>query len=304
MTPRQIVILLVGVVAVSWAAPLIRLAEDVPAIVIAAVRLSFAALPMLLIAGWSNRGRALPLRGADLLILGLSGVALAVHFGFWVASLQRTSVLSSVALATMQPIFVALGAWLFLQERPSRGVLFGIGVGAAGAALIFADDLGDAVSIEGNAFALIGAVATATYLVAGRGARQRLSLPVYTASVYSITSVLLLVAMVVSGATLRGHTSEAWMYLLLLALVPQLIGHNALNWALGSMPAAIVAVAILGEPAGAAVLAFILLDETPTLLEAGGASLLLAGVFLALRDSMRRRPADAIIQHNESSTPP
>jgi drug/metabolite transporter (DMT)-like permease len=280
--------LIAGVVAVSWAAPLIRLAEDVPAIVIAATRLSLAALPMLLIAGWTERERTQRLRRRDLLVLALSGVALAVHFGFWVASLQRTSVLSSVALVTMQPIFVALGAWLFLRERPSRRVLIGIGFGAIGALLIFADDLGDAVSLEGNLFALVGALATGTYLVAGRGARQRMSMPAYTAAVYSVTATLLLAAVVVSGESFRGHGSEAWVYLVLLAVVPQLIGHNALNWALGSVPAAIVAVAILGEPAGAAVLAFILLDETPTLLEVGGATLLLAGVYLALRGPMWR----------------
>src|SRR5690606_6908324 len=112
MDRRHVLILLVGVIAISWAAPLIRLAGDVPAIVIAAMRLSIAAPPMIAVAALTRRGEVGTLRRADLWLLLLAGVALAGHFGFWVASLQRTSVLASVALVTTQPIFVALGAWI------------------------------------------------------------------------------------------------------------------------------------------------------------------------------------------------
>ncbi len=296
MTSRHVLVLVVGVVAISWAAPLIRLAEDVPAIVIAAMRLGLAAVPMVMIAGWSGRQEATTLRRSELLILVLSGVALAAHFGFWVASLQLTSVLSSVALVTMQPIFVALGAWLFLREPPTRGVLVGIGLGIVGALVLFADDLGDTGSLTGNAYALIGAIAASVYLVAGRGARRRLSTPVYTASVYSVTAVVLFAAVAITRTPVTGYSMDAYIFLVLLALVPQLIGHNALNWALGAVPAAIVAVAVLGEPVGAAILAFILLDEAPTLLEIVGGTLLLSGVYIALRSASRREPARETIE--------
>ena len=43
---------------------------------------------------------------------------------------------------------------------------------------------------------------------------------------------------------------QAYARIVLLALVPQLLGHGSLAWALGSLPAALVAVAPLGQPVG------------------------------------------------------
>ena len=86
-----------------------------------------------------------------------------------------------------------------------------------------------------------------------------------------------------SGAQVGGHPRDAYLYILALALVPQLIGHSSLTWALGYVPAAVVAVAILGEPVGATLIAATLLDEVPTLLEWAGAAVVLAGVYIALR---------------------
>ena len=73
------------------------------------------------------------------------------------------------------------------------------------------------------------------------------------------------------------------MYLALLALAPQLLGHSSLNWALGHLPATLVAVAVMAEPVGATLLAWAVLDETPPVTAVGGGVLILFGVYLALR---------------------
>jgi len=68
---------------------------------------------------------------------------------------------------------------------------------------------------------------------------------------------------------------------MLLALVPQLLGHSSLNWALRFMPATLVTIAILGEPVGATILAFIILDEAPTFMQLAGGVLIIGGIFIA-----------------------
>ena len=285
LTGRHLLALGAGVLAISFAAPLIRLAEA-PALAIAAVRLGLAAPPMLVL-GLATGGRVewRRLSRPEALLLLLSAVALAAHFGFWVASLQRTSVVASVALVTMQPLFVAAGGWAFLGERPSRATLAGAGVAMAGALLLVAPHAGDGGTLAGDAFALVGGVMSGCYLLAGRGARRRLSTAAYTGAVYPMTAVVLFAVVAVSGTPLTGHPREAYVAMALLALVPQLVGHNALNWALGSLPAAVVAVAILGEPIGAAVISIPLLGETPDAVEVAGGAVVLFGVYLALRDA-------------------
>ncbi|MDA0269864.1 MAG: DMT family transporter [Chloroflexi bacterium] len=295
MTARHVIVLTIGVFAVAWAAPLIRAASEggTPVLVIAALRLTIAAPPMMALAAWRGVDDLRALTRRDWAVLLFSGVMLAAHFALWVAAIQRTSVLSGVVLVTMQPIFVALGAWLVLRERPSRAVLLGVGIAAGGALLLMTDDLDDRGSLLGNLLALSGGMASSAYIVAGRGARRKLSTASYTAVVYGLTAGLLLLALLATTTPAWGHSNDAYLYILLMALVPQLIGHNAFNWALGSIPAAIVAVAILGEPVVASAIAAVWLDEIPTLIEVFGGVIILIGVTVALRPGREGAPAAA-----------
>ena len=283
MTARQVLVLIAGVVAISWAAPLIRLAEPAPALAIAALRLAIAAPPMVAVALLRGEGDPRALSRHDLALLALSSVALAAHFAFWVVSVQQTSILASVVLVTMQPLFVAVGAWLFLRERPSRAVAAGIVLGILGAALLVGQSVGDAGTLLGNVYALVGGVMSSIYLVIGRGVRQRLSTATYGAVVYTLTAALLLGLALATRTPLGGHPASAYVFIVLLALVPQLIGHNAMNWALGSLSAAVVAVAILGEPVGSALIGAVVLGEVPGVVEALGGAVVLSGVYVALR---------------------
>jgi len=282
VTRAQWVALTVGVLAVGWAAPLIRLAEA-PAIVIAALRLAIAA-PVTL-------GAALALRRDELgsisrreaALLLVAGIVLALHFAAWVAALQRTSVVAGVVLVTTQPLFVGLAAWPLLGERPSRQLVLAIAVAGLGALLLTSDDLGDRGSLEGDLLALLGAVFAAAYLLAGRRLRAARSTLVYVALVYAVAALVLLTMLVASGEPIGGHPRKAYICILLLALVPQLIGHTAFNWALGSLTAGIVALAILGEPVVATLIAAVLLDETPSAVQLLGGAVVLAGVYIGLR---------------------
>ncbi len=292
MTTRHLLVLGLGVLGVAWAAPFIRLASEAgaAALAIAALRLAFSAPPMLGAAAWSGARDLRPLSRRQWGLLALSAVALAFHFGMWVASLERTSVATSVVLVTTQPVFVALGAWLFLRERPSRAVALGATVAFAGAVLMVADDWDDGGTMAGNLLALGGAAAVSVYVIVGRDARQRLSLASYGAVVYSLTAVMLLAAALVAGTRLGGLGAEAYLWIAAMAVVSQLIGHNAINWSLAALPAAVVSVAILGEPVLTSVIAAFVLDEMPTLLEACGGAVVLAGVYVALRGERRRAP--------------
>ena len=283
MTLGRWLILAAGIVGISWSAPLIRLADPAPVLAIAALRLVFAAPVMVVYASAAGVGDLREASRRDRLALVLAALALALHFALWIAALQRTSVLTGVVLVTMQPVFVGLGAWIFLHERPTRPIVIGSAVALLGAALLAGDDLGDRGSLEGDLLALMGGLMASAYLVVGRGVRGRISTASYGASVFSMTALFLLIAVVVSGTPLTGHPTESYLAILAVAIVSQLIGHNAMNWALGFLPAAIVAIAILGEPVGATLIAAIVLDEVPTLLELAGAVVVLLGVYFALR---------------------
>jgi len=279
--PSAHLVLFIGVVAVSSAAVLIREA-DAPALVIAAYRLGLAALPTGALALVASRGQTS--RHELWLWPILAGAFLALHFGFWIASLQQTSVITSVVLVTTNPLFVGLASPLVLRERVSAATWAGIGIATVGAGLMAAEDLGEGLgTLAGDAYALLGAAFGACYLMIGRRVRPQMSWSGYVGVVYVVAAVLLVASVIVTREPFTGYSTRTFLMMGLLALVPQLVGHSAINWSLAYVPAALVAVAILGEAVGATILAAIVLQETPSALEVVGALLVLTAVYVALR---------------------
>ena len=285
----------VGVVVVSFAAILVRFAqaEAASSLAIAAVRLTVAAIVLAPFAWLRAGGEMLRLPRRELGLCILSGALLAAHFWAWITSLEHTSVASSTALVTTNPLWVALVSAIVLRERPGRAAVTGILLTLAGSVLIFAADASrnsgaDAAPILGNALALVGAMSASGYLLVGRALRARISLTAYIWLAYSTAAVLLLAGAMATGVSLMSLPSAAWMFMVALALGPQLIGHTTFNWALRRLTATFVAVAILGEPVGAAILAWLFFGEGFTTLQLIGFVLLLAGIFVAARDEQSR----------------
>jgi len=291
--------ILIAILAVSTASIFIRFAQrEAPSLVIAALRLTVASLILAPLALTRHRDELRKLTRADWLLGLLSGLFLAVHFATWISSLEYTSVASSVVLVSTGPLWVALLSPIFLKEPLTRSVLGGMLLALLGGAII---GLSDSCQLEnglvcpplsqfvqgtaflGNFLALAGAWTVAGYLVIGRRLRARMSLIPYIFVVYGIAAIVLLMIMVAAGQSPIGYSPTFYLWIILLALVPQLIGHSTYNWALRYMPAALVSITTLGEPIGSAVLAYFILRETPTLLTILGGVLILLGIYLASR---------------------
>ena len=279
----------VGVVIVSTASILIRYAQadGASSALIAAGRLSIAALLMAPLALSRAGPELLRLKRRELLLCAASGLLLGAHFWTWTASLEYTSVANSTVLVTTNPIWVAiLSAWL-LHEKPRRVQLIGIALTLAGTLLIFiAENAHSAASTApmlGNSLALLGAMAASGYLLIGRGLRTKLSLLSYVWLTYSFAALALIAAALAGGEDLSGVSSQAWLFIVALALEPQLLGHTSFNWALRRLSATFVALSILGEPIGSALLAWWLLDEGFVALQLAGFAALLTGIVVAAR---------------------
>ena len=287
MTPR--LALAAGIAAVSSASVFIRYAQaDAPSLTIAAYRLALATLFLLPLACLRHRRELSGLKASDWCWALAAGVFLAIHFGTWITSLAYTSVASSVVLVSTSPLWVALAAWLFLREPLTPSLLTGLLLALSGGAVISFAERGSRLSsnpLLGNALALCGALAVSGYWLIGRRLRRHMSLIPYVTLVYGFAALALLAAAMLLHQPLTGFKTATYGWFLLLALVPQLLGHSAFNWSLAHLSAAYVAIATLGEPVGAAILAFIFLAEVPSLLKIAAAMLILAGILLALRQS-------------------
>jgi drug/metabolite transporter (DMT)-like permease len=283
-----------AVVTVSLAAIFVRQA-DAPAVTISFWRNAIGALALLPFA--FARRHELP-HGRAFVLLPLAGLTLALHFALWIASLAYTTVAASVVLVCTQPVFVALFAFLLLRERISSMTAAGIAIAICGAVIIGGEDLlaplMGGVSVDagpprpdawwGNVLALLGAVAVAAYVLLGRRSRTTDGVPlvVYTFVVYASAALVLLVMALAFGDPLVGFSDDTWVAIGALALLPQLLGHTLLNWALRYVRASILSSTILFEPVIATVLAWMVLDEVPSAWTIGGGVVVLAGLVVVM----------------------
>ena len=283
---KPYIVLAFGVVSVAFAAIFIRLAKEAHPLVIATYRLSLASLVLAPIVWFQARHELRKLSRRQLLLAVASGAFLALHFALWISSLSYTTVTSSVVLVTANPIFVAVASYLLFREKITARVLFGVIISIVGAVIIGYNNwqLGG-TSLQGSILALLGAMAIAGYLLIGRRLRQNMGLLIYVFLTYTSAAVFLLITSFVRGASLTGYSGDTYLMFILLALIPQLLGHSALNWSLRYVPATMVTIAVLGEPVGATILAFFILKEVPAVIELVGGILILTGIAIAFSKS-------------------
>jgi len=299
-----------GVSAQSTASILIRYAQadGAPSLIIAAWRLTLASLALLPLVLWRYRPELQRMSARAWGLAVLSGAFLGVHFATWISSLAYTTVASSVVLVSSSPLFVALISAAALHERPSRNVRLGLAAALAGIVTIgLVDlctphgcpapaDLWQGRAFLGNLLALAGAVALAVYYSIGRALRPErdghpgISLIPYVFVTYGTASLTLLASTLALRLPPGGYAPRAWLWIGLLALVPQLFGHSAYNWALKYLPVTYVSLTTLGEPIGSTMLAALLLGEIPSALKLAGGALILAGILIA---SQNANPAAA-----------
>ena len=292
--------IIAAIISTSAAAILIRLAlqESMPPAPIAGARLFIAGLVLTPITLNHYWGHIKQLGHKELMLAAVSGIFLAIHFIAWVSSLQHTTVLVSVVIVSSGPIWVAMLEVIFLRVRLSGPVMIGLLIALAGG--IWIGLPWDRAAVEslsassgtltGAFLAWIGALAISAYMLIGRRLRTELPVMPYIWLVYGIAALVMTAAILLTATPVLGFRVEGYLVLLVMALVPQLLGHSSLNYILAYFPATLVSMFSQLEPVGSAVLAFILFSELPPGPQIIGSGIIIAGVFLASRGDIR--PAD------------
>lgn len=279
--------LILGVVAISFAALFFKLAAPTHPIAMSAIRLLLSAAllsPMVLRARRRGEVDARFLKRAS-----AAGIAYAVHFGAWVWSLELTTVAASVTLVTATPLVLAIWSLVRGVDRPTAGVwaalaLAAVGVGTIGGVDLLASD----TAIYGDALAVLGAGGMAAYMLIVRPMGP-IDVLAFTGVAALVGGVLLSLVAIATGISLAPASATALAALLAAALLPQLVGHTALTWSLRHTTPTVVGIATLGEPVGATLLAISFLSEVPSPLTAVGCVITTTAVAVALLSSRRRR---------------
>lgn len=276
--------IIIGVISVSLSAIFVKL-SSADAGVIAFYRMLFSIMIMLpwFLMKYSHEIKELSKR--DWVFSSIAGVFLSFHFILWFESLNYTSVASSTVLVTMQPLFAFIGTYLFFKEKITLQTFIAGGIAILGSVLISWGDFQISGSaLYGDILALIACALITGYLLFGQDVRKRLSLVTYTMVVYSVSTATLFFYIIVKGESFGPYPAIDWMWFVLLAIIPNLLGHNLFNWALKWTSTNVISVAILLEPVGAAILAIIIFNEYLTASQVMGGLVVILGIMLFIVD--------------------
>jgi drug/metabolite transporter (DMT)-like permease len=283
-------VLCIAIIAISFSSIFVKW-TTAPVAIIAMYRLLMTNVVMLPFMGKHLKEiRGLSIK--EVLLLIGSGAALGLHFLLWMGSLRYTTVASSTALMTLEPIFVMMGSWWVFHQRTNRIQMAGMSVAVIGAAAIGWGDMSlSGMALQGDILSILGTVAVAIHMILGQTLRAHsgISASVYSFIVFFVAALVLGVYSAVIGYSFVQYPLQDWGVFLLLALVSTLLGHALFNWLLKYMQATTVSMGVLGEPIGASILAYFLLGEEVSWLQAGAAVLLIGGVWIFLRGESREK---------------
>ena len=275
------IVMVIGILGISMSSILIKYSTG-PSAVTAAWRLIWTVILMcpVMIGKKEVRQELAALPGKQLVQSIVSGVFLAVHFGFWFEALRQTTVASASTIVSTEVIWVSLGFCLFLKGKLSIRAMGAILVAMVGSALIAWSDSGTGGShLYGDLLALMAALAVAVYVLLGRVVQERVSTTVYTFVVYATCAAVLVGLCAFQGNNLIGFGANPVIVGLLLAVFSTILGHSIFSWCLKFYTPSFVSAAKLMEPVVASFLAVFLFGEIPTALQLLGGGLIITGLY-------------------------
>ncbi|MFV9511662.1 DMT family transporter [Tepidibacillus sp. LV47] len=281
--------LFIAILAISSSAILVK-ETRAPAAIIATYRLLFTVLILIIPTIIYHRDELLHVKKYPLISSIISGLFLALHFVTWFESLSYTSIASSVVLVTMQPIFSLIGGILFFKERYSVIAILGSVIAVIGGIIIGWGDLRiGGLALWGDILALLGAVFSTIYWLIGQSVRSKLSLLPYALIVYGSAAIMIIIYDLFLSYSFFSYSKRDWMIFILIAIIPNILGHTIFNWSMKYIRATTVSMLILGEPIGSNILAYFMYHDILSITQWVGSFFILFGTYLYLRNPVDQK---------------
>ncbi|WP_342561170.1 DMT family transporter [Paenibacillus sp. FSL R7-0345] len=288
-------LMLIGIVAISFSSIFIKW-SSAPASIQGMYRLLFTSLLMLPFAR-PYSGAAFALKRKDWLLLGFSGVMLALHFLLWMGSLKYTSVASSTMIMALEPVFIMIGSYILYKEKSTMSAILGLIIAIFGTVFIGWGDIGlSADNLKGDLLSIGGTAAVSVHMMVGQRLVSRMPSYLYSLIVFIAAAIVFAVYNLLTGIPFFDYPAKEWGIFVLLAIVPTVFGHILFNWLMQYVSATTVSMNILGEPVGASILAFLLLGEKLNGLQWAGGILVMGGLAVYLYAGRKKtmQPAETL----------
>lgn len=214
-----------------------------------------------------------------LVALGTFG---ATYFLLWSLSLTQTNVANVTLFCGLNPLFVGLGGWLLLGRRYNSRFIIGMILALAGAIVMGWDDVQFATNqVQGNAVALLSGICFAAYLILLELLRERFTTATLLLWRCAFTTVFAFPVLALAEERLFPHSWMGWFFVILQALLCQVLGQGLLAYSLSKLSSGFVAVTLLFEPVLASIFAWVIFSERLGFFDLVAFVVILSGIYVA-----------------------
>tara|TARA_B100000401_G_C52764140_1_gene699816 strand:- start:421 stop:1278 length:858 start_codon:yes stop_codon:yes gene_type:complete len=279
MNIKITLLLVLALFSVSTSPIIGRALENVGAISISFWRMFLASFILWIFSLFKPQGKIKISKNRNKIIY--AGVLLGFHFALFFEAIKITSISNATFLGTLAPFFTLILEIYFLKRKFSRVVLLGLIVTFFGSIIILVYDFDLSTSFTlGNIYAVLCSICLAIAFVIAEKVRENENTIVYTRTLYLSAALTLLLISFFANETLMINNHIDFLGLLFLGLVPTIIGHNSIYYAIKYVSPTIVAAFPLGEPIIATILAYFIFNEFITFNIYIGGALTLVGLIL------------------------
>ena len=226
----------------------------------------------------------------------LGGLFTTVDLTLWNTGVQSTTIANATLLGNTAPIWVVLALWIFFKQKFTNKFWIGLVLALVGAAIVLGYDffLRPHFGI-GDTLALISGMFYGGYYLATQYGRKKLNVVPYLWVVSLSASISLIIVSLAMGYRITGYSTQTYLSFLGAGVVVQCIGYVAIAYALGHLPASIVAPTLILQPVFSALLAISMFNEQLLPIQWLGTAAVLSGIYLINRSN---DPARSNVQNN------
>ena len=272
MNTKITLLLILALFSVSTSPIIGRMLENVSAISISFWRMFIGSMLLWIFSIFNQQGEMKLKKNFYRTIL--AGFFLGLHFILFFTAIKKTYIANATFLGTLAPLFTLIFEVFIFKRIYKTKVIFGLLITLFGAFVILFNDFN--LSPEhslGNYYAVLCSAVIAVSLLIGEKVRKDEKTIVYTRTLYLSAAITLLLLSILMNQSLLDFSLNDFYGLIFLGLIPTIIGHNSLYYAIKFVSPTVVATFPIGEPVLATILAYFIFGEII------GLKIFLGGIF-------------------------
>jgi drug/metabolite transporter (DMT)-like permease len=213
------------------------------------------------------------------LLAVVSGIVFATDIAIWNIAIQKSSATQATLLANLSPLWVGIGSFLVLKNKPSINFWIGTAIALIGMVILVGFETFRNLNFDlAFIFALLSGMLYATYILISKSILSKVDILSFMSIVLVSSSLFLGLICTVTEESFIGFSNAAWLVLFIQGAVCQLTAWLLISYSTQHLQATRVSLSLLGQAVLATLLAWLFLDEKMSWFRIIGAVFLLLGI--------------------------